>query len=111
MIRFLFYILYFLSVVQAHEIQHANVELQIPLTPRMSYDCTSDGHSIRMKEASFEGIPLSDGEVVLDYYLPEGTIWSDLKFRTSMGSLYISIPVSYPHFYTLSNINEQGIIV
>lgn len=105
--------LIFLLLIGTHatEVQNANIELQVPLTPSMSYDCTSDGHSIRMKEVSYEGIPLSDGEVILDYYLPEGVVWSDLKFRTNMGSLFISIPISYPHFYTLTNINEQGIVV
>ena len=102
------FLLFMLAVVSAHT---ANVELQVPLTPRMSYDCTSDGHSIRLKEASFEGIPLSDGEVVLDYFLPEGIVWKDISFRTSMGSLYISIPVSYPPFYTVASVDEQGIVV
>lgn len=103
------FLLFMLAVVSAH--QTANVELQVPLTPRMSYDCTSDGHSIRLKEASFEGIPLSDGEVVLDFFLPEGIVWKDLSFRTSMGSLYISVPISYPNFYTVASVDEQGIIV
>ena len=107
----MFPLLLLLVAVSSQTIQRANVELQIPLTPHMAYDCTSDGHSIKMKEVSFEGIPLTDGEIVLDYYVPEGTVWSDLKFRTSMGSMYISIPVSYPHFYTMANIDEQGIIV
>jgi len=28
-----------------------------------------------------------------------------------MGSLFITIPVMYPHFYTIQNIDEKGVLV
>ena len=89
----------------------ASIELQVPLTPLMAYDCQTDGHSLIVREASVDGIPLTDGDTILDYHVPEGVVWKDIKYRTNMGSLFITIPVMYPHFYTIQNIDEKGVLV
>ena len=89
----------------------SSLELQVPLTKLMAYDCQTDGHSIIVKETSLDGIPLTHGEVILDYVLPEGVVWKDLKFRTHMGSLYISVPIVHTNFYTIQSIDENGIII
>jgi hypothetical protein len=89
----------------------ASVELQVPLTPLMAYDCRSDGHTILVREAAMDGIPLTDGNIILDYHVPEGVVWEDIKYRTNMGSLFITIPIVYPHFYTVQSINERGVLV
>lgn len=89
----------------------ASIELQVPLTPLMAYDCQTDGHSLIIREASMDGIPLTDGNTILDYHVPEGVVWKDIKYRTNMGSLFITIPIMYPHFYTIQNIDEKGVLV
>lgn len=89
----------------------SNIEVQVPLKKFMAYDCKTDGHNIIIKESSFNGIPLSEGEVIFDYLIPEGVVWKDIKFRTNMGSLYITIPIMYPHFYSIASIDEKGILV
>ena len=89
----------------------ASIELQVPLTPLVAYDCQTDGHSLIIREASMDGIPLTDGDTILDYHVPEGVVWKDIKYRTNMGSLFITIPVMYPHFYTIQNIDEKGVLV
>jgi hypothetical protein len=88
----------------------ANIELQVPLTPLMSYDCKTDGHSILIKEISMDGIPLTDGNVIFDYHVPEGVVWKDVKYRTNMGFLFISVPIVYPHFYTVQSINDGALV-
>lgn len=89
----------------------ASVELQVPLTKLMAYDCQTDGHSIVVRESSFDGIPISDGEVIFDYILPEGVLWKDIKFRTNMGSLFITVPVMHPTMYTIKTISESGVLI
>lgn len=89
----------------------ASIELQVPLTPSMAYDCRTDGHALLVREASMDGIPLTDGNIILDYQVPEGVVWADIKYRTNMGSLFITIPVVYPHYYTVQHINEKSILV
>jgi len=89
----------------------AGVELQVPLTPLMAYDCSTDGHSLIIRETSFDGIPISDGNTILDYHVPDGVVWKDIKYRTNMGSLFITIPIVHPHIYTLKHINSEGILV
>ncbi len=89
----------------------ASIELQVPLTPLMSYDCRTDGHSLLVREASLDGIILTDGHIILDYQVPEGVVWKDIKYRTNMGSLFITIPVVYPHYYTVQSIDEKGVLV
>ena len=91
--------------------KRGSVELQVPLTKLMAYDCQTDGHSIVVRETSYDGIPISDGEVIFDYALPEGTVWKDIKFRTHMGSLFITVPVIYPSMYTIKTISEMSVIV
>lgn len=91
--------------------KQGSIELQVPLTQLMAYDCQSDGHSIVVRETSYDGIPISDGEVVLDYVLPEGTVWKDIKFRTHMGSLFITVPLSHPTMYTIATISDTGGVV
>lgn len=91
--------------------KRGSVELQVPLTKLMAYDCQTDGHSIIVRETSYDGIPISDGEVIFDYALPEGTIWKDIKFRTHMGSLFVTVPVIYPTMYTIKTISEMGVLV
>lgn len=111
MIKFLLICLcFFTANAQTKVVSTSSIELQVPLTPLMAYDCKTDGHSIIVRESSLDGIPV-DGETIFDYHLPEGVLWSDIKFRTNMGSLYITVPVVYPHFYTIQSIDEHGIIV
>ena len=107
---FLLLNLFYLVYAQPVSVSTSSIELQVPLTPLMAYDCSTDGHSIVVREASLDGIPV-DGEIIFDYHLPEGVIWPDIKFRTNMGSLYITVPVMYPHFYSIKSIDEQGILV
>jgi hypothetical protein len=87
-----------------------DIEISVNLTPRMSYDCKTDGHHLLMRESSFDGIPLTKGSTLLDYYMPRGTKWSDLKFRTKDHVLYITIPISSPPYYVIQSI-ENGILI
>jgi len=100
-------LLCFLTVVNA---SIGSIDLQVPLTPKMAYDCQTNGHSIIMREASFDGVPL-DGNIVFAYKVPEGVKWEDIKFRTHMGSLFITIPIMYPHFYSIQHVPGNGILV
>jgi hypothetical protein len=87
-----------------------DVEISVKLTPRMAYDCKTDGHHLLMRESAFDGIPLTKGSIVLDYYMPKGTIWSDIKFRTENHVLYITIPLSSPPYYAIQTIKD-GILI
>lgn len=107
---FLLFIYFYFVCARPVSVSTSSIELQVPLTPLMAYDCSTDGHSIVVREASLDGIPV-DGEIIFDYQLPDGVLWPDIKFRTNMGSLYITVPVMYPHFYTIKSIDEQGILV
>ena len=89
----------------------SSVEILVPLTPLTAYDVAGDGHSIMIRESSYDGVPLSEGNVIFDYELPSGIIWDDIKFRTHMGSLYITIPTYYPHMYPIASVYEKGEVV
>jgi len=88
-----------------------SVELMVPLKKLTAYDCKTDGHSIIVKESSYDGIPIDHGETIFDFHVPEGTVWEDIKYRVNMQTLYITLPVQYPHIYTVVSINEHSVIV
>ena len=46
----------------------SSIDIMVPLTKLMSYDVSSDGHSIMIREASLDGILLSDNDIILDYF-------------------------------------------
>ena len=89
----------------------SSIEILVPLTPLTAYDVSSDGHSIVIRQSSYDGIVLSEGGVVFDHELPRGVIWEDIKFRVHMGSLYITIPTYYPHIYPIASVSEKGEVV
>jgi len=89
----------------------SSIEILVPLTPLTAYDVSGDGHSMMIRESSYDGVPLSEGNVIFDYELPRGVVWTDIKFRVHMGSLYITIPTFFPHFYTIASVSEKGEVV
>lgn len=89
----------------------SSIDLMVPLSKLTAYDVAGDGHSIMIRESSYDGIPLTEGEVILDYELPRGVVWKDIKFRVNMGSLYITIPTVYPVMYTLASVSGEGEVV
>ena len=89
----------------------SSIDLMVPLSKLTAYNVSGDGHSILIRESSYDGIPLTEGEVILDYELPRGVVWSDIKFRVNMHNLYITIPIYFPHFYTIASVSDKGEVV
>lgn len=89
----------------------SSIDLMVPLSKLTAYDVSGDGHSIMIRESSYDGIPLSEGHVIFDYELPRGVVWSDIKFRVNMGSLYITIPMYFPHFYPIVSVSDKGEVI
>ena len=65
---FLLFNLFFFVCAHPVSISTSSIELQVPLIPLMAYDCSTDGHTIVVREASLDGIPV-DGEIIFDYHL------------------------------------------
>ena len=89
----------------------SSIEILVTLTSLTAYDVSGDGHSIMIRESSYDGIPLTEGNVIFEYELPRGVLWKDIKFRVHMGSLYITIPTVFPHFYPIVSVSEKGDVV
>ncbi len=83
-----------LLLLMCVSVAHAsrNIDLKVPLTPKMSYDCQTFDRVIVMRESFFDGVPI-DGNIIFTYKVPEDVSWEDIKFRTSNGSLFITIPI------------------
>ena len=64
---------------------------------------------INIMKAIQELRPGAECRIYGDTY--SGIIWDDIKFRTHMGSLYITIPTYYPHMYPIASVNEKGEVV
>ena len=80
------------SVVRAAVPSHS-IDLKVPLTPKMAYDCQTNDRVIIMRESFFDGVPI-DGNIVFAYKVPEDVRLEDIKFRTHYGSLFITIPIA-----------------
>lgn len=102
-----------LNYAQSHgrPLVKSSIDLMVPLSKLTAYDVSGDGHSIMIRESSYDGVLLTEGEVILDYELPRGVVWSDIKFRVNMGNLYITIPTYFPHFYPIAIVSYEGEVI